>query len=87
MNKTPKELYLKKLKECGFRSWKKANERRIDLIELELTHDGIVKPEEIKEFEDLQELLSLYLNYKCPRPKYSEMMEFILKLEREEGKE
>lgn len=83
MGKTPKELYLKKLKECGFRSWKKANERRIDLIELELTHEGIVKPEEIKEFEDLQELASLYFNYKGTLSKYSEMMEFILKLEQE----
>lgn len=80
---TPKELYLKKLKECGFRSWKKANERRIDLIELAFTNEEL-KPEEIKESEDLQELLELYRNYKCLRPKHSEIMELILKLEQEE---
>lgn len=61
---TNKEKYLAKLKECGFRSWKRANERRFALIDKSV--DNKTTHEEEKELENLQALTSLYLDYKCP---------------------
>lgn len=51
--------YRKQLKKCGFRSWKKANQRRGELIDQEI--ETGVEPEGLA---DLQKLCDLYLKWK-----------------------
>lgn len=54
--------YRKQLKRCGFRSWKRANQRRCDLIDKNI--DGRADEEEQAELEQLQRLCDLYVKWK-----------------------
>lgn len=68
MNETTvskEQLYREQLRKCGFRSWKKANERRYELL-MENIDNQYYESEELRE---LQILLNLYLNWKCPKEK------------------
>lgn len=58
MASNEERLYQEQLKQCGFRSWKRANERRQELILL--GDDG-------REYQDLSVLLRLYRNWKCKK--------------------
>lgn len=54
--------YRKQLALCGFRSWKRANERRAKLIRIKVY--GSATEEELSELEKLQKLCDLYVRWK-----------------------
>lgn len=60
--KKRKAAYEKQLKACGFRSWKRANQRRGELI----NRDGNLTVQQAAELEELQKLADMYLEYKSP---------------------
>ncbi len=53
------QAYRKQLKKCGFRSWKRANERRVKLI-----RESVKTDIESKELKELQRLADLYTKWK-----------------------
>lgn len=57
-----RERYQSLLAACGFRSWKKANRRRCDLIELKIYER--ITPDETTELKRLQKLCGLYVTWK-----------------------
>ena len=60
--KTREELlYRAQLKRCGFRSWKQANRRRVELIDAFIESHSVDVGDELKE---LQLLAELYLGWK-----------------------
>jgi hypothetical protein len=66
-----KDKYLKQLRAVGFRSWKKANERRHELIKQKYdVWSGCYPQKEAQELEALQKLSSLYLKYRFPPPPF-----------------
>lgn len=54
--------YFRQLKLCGFRSWKRANQRRGDLIDKEIDHG--LSGAESRELARLQRLCDLYVKWK-----------------------
>ena len=54
--------YRRQLKRCGFRSWKRANDRRSDLIGKVVY--GSATSEDSAELDQLQRLADLYLKWK-----------------------
>lgn len=56
-----REKYLAQLKKCGFRSWKRANARRFELIECYADGDTADAAEE---WFQLQQLCRLYVAWK-----------------------
>ena len=60
--KSLESAYRTRLKECGFRSWKKANQRRYELINRDIA--GEILKEEATELHRLQELCDAYVEWK-----------------------
>ena len=56
------QRYRKQLRKCGFRSWAKANSRRFELIERQLSAQ--TNAAENTEVRQLQKLLHYYLTWK-----------------------
>lgn len=56
------ERYRKQLQKCGFRSWRKANERRCDLIHRKIDRTATVA--ELAELSQLQKLAGIYQRWK-----------------------
>jgi hypothetical protein len=54
--------YRRALRQCGFRSWKQANQRRYELIEKEI--DETAAASELELLKRLQKLADLYVKWK-----------------------
>lgn len=58
--------YRRQLRRCGFRSWKRANQRRGELIDIAFSGDEESATEsELRELQELQKLADLFLAWKC----------------------
>lgn len=56
--------YRQQLKRCGFRSYRSANERRADLINIKHNHPTMITPALEAELTALKKLADLYLSWK-----------------------